>query len=122
MPPAVLKTVTGRSASTKAPPWSVAAVPAARDALILLHSFPFVNHLIRRKAFGAHLLPAFGNMIGFAAHTVVRAFMAFVRAAEACLMAQQMSPYLWIDHELEKSKVLGSRTDGYAPLEQRTSL
>lgn len=29
-----------------------------------------------------------------------------------------MAPYLWFDHELRESKVLGSGAGGYAPLKQ----
>lgn len=52
----------------------------------MLHSFSFVNCLIKRKAVCAHKLLAIDNMIGFVVQTVARGFTAFARAAGVVLL------------------------------------
>lgn len=73
-PQAMLKTITGRTASAKAPHTSGIAVPTAYKALIWLYLFSVVNHLIRGKAVNAYMVHASSKMIGLAAQTLVSAF------------------------------------------------
>lgn len=55
------------------------------------------------------MLLAIGNKIGFAVQMAARAFKAFERALEMRLGVQLMALYLWFEHELGASKVLGSQ-------------
>lgn len=57
-------------------------------------------------------------MNGFAAQMVTRAFTVFARASEVGSLVYPHVPLLWFDHELEKSKGLGSHADGYVTVEQ----
>lgn len=120
--PAILKSVTGQLASTKVIPWSVIYVPIAFEALVLLHSLPGVKCLMRRRTVDAHMLPAPDNMLGYEVQMMASAFTAFARADVVASLAQLMSSHLWFDHDLKEFSVLRSRTAGYAPLEERTSL
>lgn len=119
---AVLKTDTGLSAPKKAVLLSVISVPTAFEALILLHSFFVLSRVIKSMAVRSHMLPATGNMIEFAVPMLAMAFTAFAIAAVVGLKAQLLDHYLWFDHDLREFKMLGSRADGYAPLQQCTSL
>lgn len=97
-------------------------LPTASFALIFPHSFSVVSSLLNRMAVRAHVLPTNGNMMGFAGQTVARASKAFRRASGVGSMAQLIAPHFWFTHELGAFKVVGSRVDGYAPLEQCTFL
>lgn len=119
---AVLKTVTGHSACMIALPCSVIAVRISFDSVIFLYLFSVVDCLIKRKAVSDHMLPASGNLIGFAVYSMGMAFTSGARAADVDSVAQLMSAYLWFDDELGKFKVFGSRANGYVPFEHRTSL
>lgn len=68
------------------------------------------------------MLPAIGNRFGFAVQTVRRALTVFSRADGVGSVSQLLVPYLWLDRELGKFKVLGPCADCYSPLEQCTSL
>lgn len=119
---AVWRTVSRRSASTKVLPWSVNSFSTAFEAFILLHWLSFMTFLIKRKAINAHLLPSTGNINTFLVQTVCRTCTAFARASIVVSSAQLIPPYLWFNHDQRGFKALGFHADGYASLEQYTSL
>lgn len=117
----VSKTVTARSASTKALLGYSNVVRTDLKTLPLFHLFSVASCLIKRKAIIAHVVSATGSMISFAVQTLTGAFTSYAKAAGLGSLAQMIDPHLYFDHELREIKVLRSCAEGYAPLKQRRS-
>lgn len=66
----------------------------AFEHLILLYLVSVANHLSKRKATSAHVLPATRSIVGLEGQTVVRAFMVFSKTAVLGSVSQLMDPYL----------------------------
>lgn len=72
-----MKNITQSSVSTTALLWSAIVVSTAFHALKSLHQYSVVSSSIKRNAVSPYLLPATGNMIGFAAQMLDTAFTVF---------------------------------------------
>lgn len=118
----MFETATRRFALAKALPQSCIAVLRALEVPICLHYLAFVGHSIERMAGKARMLFSPAKLIDFEVQTVDGAFKAIAQVAEENSVLHLISLLLFFDHEMEDFEVLGSRADGCALPEQRTSL
>lgn len=118
---AVFKAAISSNSCKKALSCSGIAVSAAHESLILLHSFSVVEHFITKTSVRAHMLPATESMLGSAGQVLAKAFMAFAEIAWIGHVVQLTAPWLWLDHDQGKLKVLGSSGNCFVPFERSTS-